>query len=71
MTEIPVIGATGSVGRHVVATLAEGGHGVRALVRNPATAALAGAVELFQGHLTRPESLEPALAGGVEAVHLM
>ncbi|WP_396276753.1 NmrA family NAD(P)-binding protein [Kitasatospora xanthocidica] len=33
MTKVLVIGATGSVGRHVVASLVEGGHEVRALVR--------------------------------------
>ncbi|WP_316529033.1 NAD(P)H-binding protein [Kitasatospora brasiliensis] len=71
MTKILVIGATGSVGRHVTAALAEEGHDVRALVRDPAKAVLPDTVELFRGDLTRPESLAPALAGGVEAVYLM
>ncbi|MFI8458506.1 NmrA family NAD(P)-binding protein [Kitasatospora sp. NPDC085464] len=71
MTKILVIGANGSVGRHVVASLAEGGHEVRALVRDPAKAVLPTGVEPVRGDLTAPESLEPALADGVEAVYLM
>ncbi|MEU9042779.1 MULTISPECIES: NmrA family NAD(P)-binding protein [unclassified Kitasatospora] len=71
MTKILVIGANGSVGRHVVAALAEGGHEVRALVRDTAKAVLPRGVEAVQGDLAVPESLEPALAGGVEAVYLM
>ncbi|MFJ8625739.1 NmrA family NAD(P)-binding protein [Kitasatospora sp. NPDC093550] len=71
MTEILVIGATGSVGRHVVAALAEGGHEVRALVRDAAKAVLPAGVRAVAGDLTAPESLEPALADGVEAVYLM
>ncbi|MBD0692499.1 SDR family oxidoreductase [Streptomyces sp. CBMA123] len=71
MTEILVIGANGSVGRHVVASLAEGGHEVRALVRDGAKAALPVGVEAVQGDLAVPESLVAALGGGVEAVYLM
>ncbi|GHF62069.1 nucleotide-diphosphate-sugar epimerase [Kitasatospora xanthocidica] len=71
MTKILVIGANGSVGRHVVASLAEGGHEVRALVRDSAKASLPAGVEAVRGDLTDPESLEPALADGVSAVYLM
>ncbi|MFF4816885.1 NAD(P)H-binding protein [Kitasatospora sp. NPDC001309] len=75
MTKVLVIGANGSVGRHVVASLVEGGHGVRALVRNRATAALDGGVEVVEGDLAEPESLTAALDGGVhggvDAVYLM
>ncbi|MEU8920968.1 NAD(P)H-binding protein [Kitasatospora sp. NPDC048545] len=71
MTTILVIGANGSVGRHVVASLAEDGHEVRALVRGTAKDTLPAGVEAVRGDLTVPESLEPALAGGVEAVYLM
>ncbi|MFE5582874.1 NmrA family NAD(P)-binding protein [Kitasatospora sp. NPDC056531] len=71
MTKILVIGATGSVGRHVVAALAEGGHEVRALVRDAAKAALPAGVEAVQGDLAAPESLVDALSGGVESVYLM
>ncbi|MFF7993718.1 SDR family oxidoreductase [Kitasatospora xanthocidica] len=71
MTKILVIGANGSVGRHVVASLAGGGHEVRALVRDTAKASLPAGVEAVRGDLTDPESLEPALADGVTAVYLM
>ncbi|WP_097240231.1 NmrA family NAD(P)-binding protein [Streptomyces sp. 1331.2] len=71
MTKVLVIGANGSVGRHVVASLTEGGHEVRALVRDPARSVLPAGVEAVRGDLAVPESLEPALAGGVEAVYLM
>ncbi|MEU4298026.1 SDR family oxidoreductase [Kitasatospora aureofaciens] len=71
MTKILVIGANGSVGRHVVASLAEGGHEVRALVRNAAEAALPVGVEAVEGDLAAPESLAAGLSGGVQAVYLM
>ncbi|MFJ9845671.1 NmrA family NAD(P)-binding protein [Kitasatospora sp. NPDC101155] len=71
MTKILVIGANGSVGTHVVAALAEGGHEVRALVRDAAKAALPAGVEAVQGDLAAPESLVGALSGGVESVYLM
>ncbi|MFJ2867294.1 NmrA family NAD(P)-binding protein [Kitasatospora sp. NPDC087314] len=70
MTKILVIGATGKVGRHVVSSLAEGGFGVRALVRDPDRASLPEAVEAVRGDLASPESLEAALPG-VESVYLM
>jgi uncharacterized protein YbjT (DUF2867 family) len=63
MDTILVTGATGNVGRHVVAELARAGLPVRALVRDPARARLPETVEVVQGDLTRPESLEPAFAG--------
>ncbi|MER7669174.1 NmrA family NAD(P)-binding protein [Kitasatospora sp. NPDC096128] len=71
MTKILVIGANGSVGRHVVASLVEGGHEVRALVRNAATSALPAGVEAVEGDLSAPESLAAALHGGVAGVYLM
>jgi uncharacterized protein YbjT (DUF2867 family) len=64
---ILVVGATGSVGRHVVAEALAGGHRVRALVRNPARARLPSDVDLIAGDLTRPHSLAPAV-DGVDAV---
>ncbi|MFF3074939.1 NmrA family NAD(P)-binding protein [Kitasatospora sp. NPDC057936] len=70
MTKILVIGANGSVGRHVVASLAERGHDVRALVRDVSTAVVPAGVEAVQGDLAAPESLEHALDGGV-SVYLM
>ncbi|PZG45244.1 NmrA family protein [Spongiactinospora gelatinilytica] len=48
---ILVTGATGTVGRIVVDRLLRAGQRVRALTRNPATAALPGGVELVAGDL--------------------
>jgi uncharacterized protein YbjT (DUF2867 family)/ketosteroid isomerase-like protein len=53
--EILVIGATGNIGRHVVAGLRERGASVRTLSRLP------GAT--VTGDLTRPETLHSALSG--------
>ncbi|WP_412516668.1 NmrA family NAD(P)-binding protein [Actinomadura madurae] len=69
MSEFLVTGATGRVGRHVAASLAGAGHGVRALVRS-AGAALPDGVEAVQGDLTSPEAVERA-AQGVDGVYLM
>lgn len=63
-------GATGRVGRHVVSSLAGGGHDVRALVREPGGAALPDGVEVVRGDLASPETLGPALLG-VDRVYLM
>ncbi|TMR90291.1 SDR family oxidoreductase [Nonomuraea basaltis] len=60
---ILVTGATGVVGRRVVAELLKAGRHVRALTRRPATAALPGEVEVYEGDLEHPESLRAALAG--------
>ncbi len=53
------IGATGSIGRLVVAQALEQGYAVRALVRDPAKARrlLPAQAELVVGEVTRPESL--------------
>ncbi|MDP4503325.1 SDR family oxidoreductase [Nonomuraea turcica] len=67
---ILVTGATGMVGRRIVAQLVERGVPVRALTRNPATARLPAAVEVACGDLTAPQSLAPALEG-VTALHLI
>ena len=66
-----VVGATGSVGRHVVAVALAAGHSVRALVRDSAGARLPPEVELIAGDLTYPASLPPATdeAKGVVFVH--
>lgn len=66
---ILVTGATGSVGRHVVGRLVAAGATVRALTRNPATAGLPEGVEVFEGDLTRPDTLRAALRG-VERLYL-
>ncbi|WGD32237.1 SDR family oxidoreductase [Ancylobacter sp. WKF20] len=63
-----VVGATGSIGRHVVAQALHAGYTVRALVRNPARAGvLPREVERTIGDLTRPETLTAAVAG-IDAV---
>lgn len=65
---ILVVGATGSIGRHVVDEALRLGHGVRALVRDRSRArALGGDVELVVGDLTRPETLSAAVQG-VDAI---
>ncbi|MFG6201115.1 SDR family oxidoreductase [Nonomuraea sp. JJY05] len=65
-----VTGATGSVGRHVVAGLLAQGHKVRALTRDPARASIPGQAEVVRGNLGEPEKLDDALRG-VRAVYLM
>jgi len=60
---ILVTGSTGTVGREVVKQLVEGGHKVRALVRDPAKAKFDSSVEVVQGDLARPETLAAAFSG--------
>jgi uncharacterized protein YbjT (DUF2867 family) len=67
---ILVTGATGTVGRQLVAQLAAAGHPVRALTRNPARAQFSAGVEVVQGDLTHPETLATALQG-VTGLHLI
>ena len=67
---ILVTGATGRVGRAVVAQLLDAGVPVRALTRRPETARLPATVEVAAGDLTVPESLDAALQG-VNAVFLL
>ncbi|GGZ97495.1 nucleotide-diphosphate-sugar epimerase [Streptomyces spiroverticillatus] len=68
--KVLVTGATGTVGRQVVAELLARGASVRALTRNPAKADFPAEVEVVRGDLGDPASLAPALEG-VEAVHLI
>lgn len=70
MTKILVTAATGKAGRHVVDQLLARGAQVRALTRDPASAALPADVEVVRGDLTAPDTLAPAL-DGVEGVHLI
>ena len=65
-----VTGATGRVGRAVVAELLGAGVPVRALTRRAATAGLPASVEVVAGDLTVPDSLDSALQG-VGAVFLL
>ena len=70
MNPVLVTGATGRVGRLVVAELLAAGVPVRALTRRPSAAELPAAVEVVAGDLTAPESLDAALQG-VGAVFLL
>jgi NAD(P)-dependent dehydrogenase (short-subunit alcohol dehydrogenase family) len=65
-----VIGATGKVGRHVVAGLLERGALVRALTGDPDAAHLPDGVELAVGDLSQPQTL-PASVGGADALFLV
>lgn len=60
---ILVVGATGSIGRHVVADALSRGHSVRALVRDTRKGrALGDGVDIFVGDLTEQSSLTSAVA---------
>jgi len=67
---ILVIGATAHFGRQTVETLAAGGHRVRALTRDPESAGLPAGVEVVQGDLTQPGTLD-AVVAGVDAMFLV
>lgn len=59
-----VVGATGSIGRHVVAVACASGYSVRALVREPGDAPdFPPDAELFRGDLTQPRTFGTALEG--------
>ncbi|GAB3129200.1 NmrA family NAD(P)-binding protein [Tsukamurella serpentis] len=67
---ILVTGATGNIGRIVVdELLARGATGVRALTTDPRKAALPAEVEVFEGFIGRPVSLDGAF-DGVTAMYL-
>jgi len=71
---IVVAGGTGTLGTRLVPHLAEAGHGVRVLTRDPARAAhLAGPrVTVVRGDVRDPASLATALDGAateISAVH--
>ncbi|MCP5118557.1 MAG: NAD(P)H-binding protein, partial [bacterium] len=76
MRKVLVAGSTGYLGKHVVAELAERGHWVRALARNPDKLSEEGQFlepavrdrvdDLFIGEATRPETLS-GLCEGVDA----
>jgi uncharacterized protein YbjT (DUF2867 family) len=68
--KILVSGATGNVGRPLVAQLLQAGHHVRALTRSPEKANLPAGAEIIRGDLTRPDSFAPALEG-IESLHLI
>ncbi|WP_328993817.1 NAD(P)H-binding protein [Kribbella sp. NBC_01245] len=68
-TKVLVTGATGLVGREVITRLIGAGVAVRALTRDPAKAEFPAGVEVYQGDLTDPETVAPALEG-VERLYL-
>jgi uncharacterized protein YbjT (DUF2867 family) len=63
MSTTVVIGATGKVGREVVAQLLAKGEQVRAATRNPGAAELPKGASAVQVSLERQETLRKALAG--------
>lgn len=67
---ILVTGATGNVGRQVVSQLLSTGARVRALTRNPDSAALPREVDVVRGDLLDPNTMGGRL-DGVEAVFLV
>jgi uncharacterized protein YbjT (DUF2867 family) len=67
---ILVTGATGSVGRHVVAGLLAQGHKVRALTRDPGRAPIPRQAEIVRGSLGEPDELGDTLRE-VHAVYLI
>jgi len=65
-----VIGASGTVGRHVASQLASRDSNVRALLRNPDNVQMPPQVEKMRGDLTDPESLDRCL-NGIDRVFLV
>jgi uncharacterized protein YbjT (DUF2867 family) len=60
---ILVTGATGNVGRELVAQLHAAGRAGRALTRNPKSANLPGDIEIVAGDLSAPDTLDACLDG--------
>lgn len=68
ISTVLVVGATGSVGRHVVGELVRQGFDTRALVRDPARAGkLDPAASIMVGELTKAATLKAAV-DGIDAV---
>lgn len=68
--KVLVTGATGKVGKYLVEHLYRSGHSVRALTRDASKAHFLAGVEVVEGDLMKPETLEAAFEG-VAAVHLI
>ena len=67
---ILVTGASGQIGREVLAQLHAAGHPARALTRNPQASGFPAGVEVVAGDLSVPDSLDAAL-DQVDAVFLV
>ena len=65
-----VIGASGNIGGEVVDQLSATGNHVRAMTRNPALTSFPQGVEIVQGDITLPETLEGPL-NGIDSVFLV
>ncbi|MEW2552045.1 NAD(P)H-binding protein [Streptomyces zhihengii] len=62
--ELTVFGATGGIGREIVRQALDAGHGVTAVVRDPARLDASGPrLKVFPADLTDPDALRPAVAG--------
>ena len=70
MCRILIVGATGTVGRHVASQLSGTGLRVRALVRGANTTGLSAGIEAVYGDLRIPETLDRPLEN-VDAVFLV
>jgi uncharacterized protein YbjT (DUF2867 family) len=68
---ILLTGATGYVGGQLLPRLLEGGHEVRALVRNPRKRTLPDGAQVVQGDALSGEGLDDALAGTDVAYYLI
>jgi uncharacterized protein YbjT (DUF2867 family) len=69
-SDVLIIGATGTVGRHIASQLAAKGVKARALVRQPQPIQLPEQIEIVRGDLTVPESLDRPL-DSVDVVFLV
>ncbi|HSS57618.1 MAG TPA: NAD-dependent epimerase/dehydratase family protein [Solirubrobacteraceae bacterium] len=70
MSPVLVTGATGFMGRHLVASLLEDGRAVRVLERRPGDAFDGLPVERVTGDVTQPGTLEAACAGAESVFNL-
>jgi len=67
---ILVTGATGNIGRELIAQLGRAGVPVRGMSRNPEGATFVGGIDVVRADLTEPDTLDRAL-DGMDAVFLV